>query len=108
MDIGRDYYQVPGFTILIGTYASLLTFLWEHIASGALLIKLDDGGIMVQRGRFTGVHEGSIYSIMPLGFKRADKETLVIEERVNYVDSFKAVTKVVSRRTLANAALAFP
>lgn len=63
---------------------------------------------MVQHERSTCVHEGSIYSIMPLGFKRADKETLVIEERVNYVDSFKAVTEVVSRRILANTALAFP
>lgn len=84
-----------------------ILFLTEHMTSGALLVKLEDGDVILQGGRVAGVHEGSVYDIMPLGFEWADKETRVAEVRVKDVNGFKATAERVSGRIPPNGALAF-
>lgn len=84
-----------------------ILFSKDHIASGALLVKLEDGNVILQGGRVAGVHEGNVYDIVPLGFERADKETQVAEAKVKDVNGFKAIAERVSGRIPPDGALAF-
>jgi hypothetical protein len=84
-----------------------ILFSKDHMASGALLVKSQDGDVTLQGGRVAGVHEESVYDVMPLGFEQVDKETRVAEVKVTYVNGFKAIAEKISGKIPVDGALAF-
>jgi hypothetical protein len=84
-----------------------ILFSKEHMASGALLVTPGNNDAILQGGRVAGVHEGSVYDVMPLGFERVDKETRVAEVKATYVNGFKARAEIVSGGIPVDGALAF-
>jgi len=84
-----------------------ILFSKEQMASGALLVKLEDGDVILEGGRVAGVHEGSVYDIMPFGSELLDRETRVAKVKVNDVKGFKAIAEIASGRIPADGALAF-
>lgn len=84
-----------------------ILFSKEHMASGALLVKSENGDVILQGGRVAGVHEGSVYGIMPFGSELVDSGTRVAEVKVTYVNGFKAIAEMVSGRIPTEGALAF-
>ncbi|KAF2469217.1 uncharacterized protein BDR25DRAFT_289456 [Lindgomyces ingoldianus] len=84
-----------------------ILFSKEHMTSRALLVKLEHGDAILQGGRVAGVHEGSVYDIMPFGSELVDRETRVAEVKVRYVNGFEAMVEITSGRIPAEGGLAF-
>ncbi|KAF1949970.1 hypothetical protein CC80DRAFT_579274 [Byssothecium circinans] len=84
-----------------------ILFSTEHIKSRPLLIRMENGNAIIQEGRVAGIHEGSIYGVMPFGSGLVEKEKQVAEVKVKWVDRFKALVEITSGSIPREGALAF-
>jgi hypothetical protein len=62
--------------------------------SGAFHIRNENGGVVIQAGRVSGVHEGNVYSVMPFGAKKPVVEEQLAEARVTHATAFKATVEL--------------
>lgn len=84
-----------------------ILFSKDQIKSGALPIRWEDDDVILGGGRVAGVHEGSVYDIMPFGSELVDRETRVAEVGVSYVKGFRAFAEIVFGKIPVEGALAF-
>ncbi|KAF3931498.1 hypothetical protein ABW19_dt0205185 [Dactylella cylindrospora] len=72
-----------------------LLFETKEVTSDLLTATKNGADIMLSRGRISGIQEGSIFDIMPLGEERVDSGKRLAEVKVSTVGSFEAVAEII-------------
>jgi hypothetical protein len=63
-------------------------------SSQAYQIRNEPDGVVLMSGRFSGVHVGSIYTVMEQGANRANVDEQIAEARVTHVQAFSALLEL--------------
>ncbi|KIW19099.1 hypothetical protein PV08_03391 [Exophiala spinifera] len=71
-----------------------LTFSVQEIASQGFHVREEDDRVAIQAGRVSGVHKGSIYSVVPIGAEKPVVGQELASARVTYAGPFKAYVEL--------------
>ncbi|KJK67836.1 Caspase domain protein [Aspergillus parasiticus SU-1] len=86
-------------------------FSLQHVKSGALYVKIENGKAMIDAGSVVGVRKGNVYTVVPFNPDEAEEGEPVVEATVTAVAAFKSkatLTHIPSWRSIhREGALAF-
>ncbi|OQV00565.1 Caspase domain-containing protein [Cladophialophora immunda] len=69
-------------------------FSLQESISGTYHIRNEADGAVIQAGRVSGVNQGNVYAVMPLGAKEILAEEQLAEAHITEVTAFKATTRL--------------
>ncbi|KAF7593596.1 hypothetical protein BBP40_011216 [Aspergillus hancockii] len=69
-------------------------FSLQHVRSGALYVRIEDGGAIIDAGSVVGVSKGNVYTVVPFDPDEAEAGEPIVEATVTGVAAFKSKAKL--------------